>query len=40
MNKPKIRRDKSDPCTDFWHTLRWGAVFAIPLFLVLNWLFG
>ena len=23
-----FRRDKADPRTDFWHTIRWGLIFA------------
>jgi hypothetical protein len=33
MNRdPIFRRAKSDPCADFWHTVRFGAaIFAIIL---------
>lgn len=30
-----FRRNKRDPCADFWHTLRVGVPLAIVLFLIL-----
>lgn len=32
-----IRRDKTDPCSDFWHVLRIGIPLALLLFLILPW---
>ncbi|CUI01128.1 hypothetical protein PHA8399_03269 [Leisingera aquaemixtae] len=31
----KIRREKRNPCADFWHTLRVGGVCFIFLVVVL-----
>lgn len=30
----RLRRDKRDPCADFWHTVRIGLILAVPLTLV------
>ena len=32
---PTVRRAKTTPCEDFWHTIRWGGVIAALLFLIL-----
>lgn len=32
---PKVRREKQDPCADFWHTLRVGGVCFVFLVVVL-----
>lgn len=31
-----IRRDKSDPRSDFWHTLRWGLIAAAFIWLLVH----
>lgn len=35
-----IRKPKSDPCADFWRTIRMGAVIAAVLFLLLPRIMG
>lgn len=35
-----IRRDKRDPCSDFWHTLRIGLVIGVALFFILPYVIG
>ncbi|WP_435659697.1 hypothetical protein [Leisingera caerulea] len=37
---PKIRRDKQDPCADFWHTLRVGGVCFLVLLVILPKVIG
>lgn len=37
--KDLLRREKEDPCADFWHTLRVGVPVAVVLFIVLPFLF-
>lgn len=41
MANPKkiLRREKQDPCADFWHTLQIGVPVALMLFIVLPFLF-
>jgi hypothetical protein len=34
-----FRRAKTDPCTDFWHTLKVGAPVAVILAVALPFLF-
>lgn len=34
-----FRRDKTDPCADFWHTLKVGAPLAVVMILILPPLF-
>lgn len=34
--KPILRREKSDPCADYWHTMRVGLAAALILFIVLT----
>lgn len=34
-NKPIFRREKSDPCADYWHTMRLGIAIALFLFILL-----
>lgn len=36
---PLLRREKQDPCSDFWHTLRIGVPIAVILFIVLPMIF-
>lgn len=35
-----LRREKKDPCSDFWHTLRIGVPIGVALFLILPFFFG
>ncbi|WP_323775962.1 hypothetical protein [Leisingera sp.] len=36
MTRPKVlRRQKKDPCADFWHTLRIGLAIFVLLILIL-----
>lgn len=37
--KDFLRREKEDPCADFWHTLRIGGPIAAALFIILPFLF-
>lgn len=32
---PMLRKEKEDPCADFWHTLKIGLPLAALLFLIL-----
>ncbi len=36
---PLFRRPKTDPCADFWHTMRWGLPMALVLALILPVIF-
>ncbi|MGL6208553.1 MAG: hypothetical protein ACRC14_01840 [Paracoccaceae bacterium] len=39
-NRPLIRREKSDPDADMWHTLRLGAAtlaVLLPVLLLAQW---
>ncbi|WP_281172297.1 hypothetical protein [Leisingera caerulea] len=36
----KIRRDKQNPCADFWHTLRVGVVCFFVLLVILPKVIG
>ena len=33
--QPVFRKDRGDPCEDFWHTLMIGVPIAAVLFLIL-----
>ena len=30
-----IRRDKSDPASDFRHTIRWGVIFGLVIWVAI-----
>lgn len=34
-----LRRDKTTPCEDMWHTLKLGLPLALLLFLILPFIF-
>lgn len=34
-----LRREKTSPCEDFWHTLRLGIPVAVVLFILLPLIF-
>lgn len=36
---PILRREKKNPCADFWHTLSVGIPIAAALFVILPILF-
>jgi hypothetical protein len=31
-----LRRNKTDPAADFWHTLRWGLLIAALIFVAVS----
>jgi hypothetical protein len=37
---PLLRREKQDPCADYWHTMKIGIPIAAILFLLLPFLIG
>lgn len=37
---PEFRRPKSDPCADFWHTLKIGVPIGIAMLFVLPVIFA
>lgn len=36
QRKPLLRREKSKPCEDFWHTIRLGAVVCLLIFITIS----
>ena len=34
-----LRREKKDPCSDFWHTLQIGVPIGAALFVILPFVF-
>lgn len=40
LDPRRIRKAKSTPCEDFWHTLRLGLIVAAVLFVLLPRVIG